>query len=1075
MDKKSLLASPSLVTLADLFKKGSDILIEGLWDSPKALISFLALESTKKNILFITSSLEENKIFEDLHFFIDSTLEFPAWETLSTEEVGPSEDIIGVRLKTLKTISRQNNPCITITTLQACLQKVLAKDDLNKRAPYLEVKKNYPFKDIPSLLENMGYKKVSAVLDKGQFSIRGCIVDIFSVADPEPVRIEFFDDEIESIRIFDTASQKSIKKIDKIELLPALEESKNQVTLLDYLGSDTLVIFDDLLKLEERYVALKEMLGANSQSKSFISLEDFLNRVLKHQKCFFSKENIDQLSDIKRLKEDNIAFSIFNQEFASYRFYHPFVKIEDLLFDEEEEGLEELIFKLPLFFKKDFSITILSSQDSDEASFKKRLEDLNLNLYDRLTYERGYLSCSFIIKDLHKAILPLSEINNRHILRRPKQRHIHHVEDTSDLLDVEIGDLVVHFNYGIGKYLGIEKKPNHLGILSEFLVIEYKERSKLFVPIAQAFLISKYVGASESLPTLHDLNSNKWKLLRTKTEGAILGYAKDLLELYAKRSHDKGISYPQDSQEFLTFENDFPYEVTDDQKLAIESIKKDMMSAKCMDRLICGDVGFGKTEVAMRAAFKACVDGKKQVAVLVPTTVLAMQHFESFKERMRNFAINIKVISRFCTAKEIKSTLKMVSEGSVDILIGTHRLVSKDVQFKNLGLIIIDEEQRFGVKVKEELKKSASQIDCLTLSATPIPRTLYMSLVGARDMSVIATPPHDRLPIKTILAKSNDEVLKLALIRELSRDGQAFIIHNRVETIFEMKDRISKLVPKAKVLVVHGQMSSEEIDTIFHAYKEGQADILISTTIIESGIDIPNANTILIDRADQFGLSELYQLRGRVGRWNKRAYCYFLVHQNKSLSDIANKRLSALVATSGFGGGMRIAMRDLEIRGAGDLLGVKQSGHVASVGFHLYCKLLKKTIKALQGKGSYTDIETKLDFPFDARLPEDFVQESPLRLELYKRIGDLNNQEDCDTLFQEIKDRFGKFPLQVEWLYYLTRLKVVAQNKNYTLLKLQKFSLYTEKKENGRIIPCTYSLTITKDPKMLIEKILNLL
>jgi transcription-repair coupling factor (superfamily II helicase) len=607
--------------------------------------------------------------------------------------------------------------------------------------------------------------------------------------------------------------------------------------------------------------------------------------------------------------------------------------------------------------------------------------------------------------------------------------------------------LVVHFNHGIGKYLGIEKRPNVAGVLSEFFTIEYADSAKLYVPINQAHLISKYIGASEEMPTMHSLGSNRWKRTRDQTQQAITGYASDLLEIYAKREMAGGFIYPKDTPDVLEFEEEFPYVETEDQLLAVSNIKEDMCSAKAMDRLVCGDVGYGKTEVAMRAAFKAVVDGKKQVAVLVPTTVLAMQHFETFSDRMRNFPINVGVLSRFNTPKQTRETLKGIEQGSIDIVVGTHRLVSEDVAFKDLGLVIIDEEQRFGVKSKEHLKKIKAGVDCLTLSATPIPRTLYMSLIGARDMSIINTPPQDRVPIKSIVTESTDQTIKNALLRELARDGQAFVIHNRVETIYEMANRIKKLLPQARIVVGHGQMSSDEIDSVFHAFKSGKADILIATSIVENGIDIPNANTILIDRADQFGLADLYQLRGRVGRWNRRAYAYIMVPNLRILSEMSRKRLFALAEASGYGGGMKIAMRDLEIRGAGDIIGYEQSGHVSSIGFHLYCKMLKRTIQTLQGKVPAFITDVKIEIPVDARLPEEYVNEVSLRMEFYQRLGEVVSWDEIDLIWEEIQDRFGPPPPPAIWLYHYARIRVYAALNGFTLIKVETKALTIEQQK----------------------------
>jgi transcription-repair coupling factor (superfamily II helicase) len=494
----------------------------------------------------------------------------------------------------------------------------------------------------------------------------------------------------------------------------------------------------------------------------------------------------------------------------------------------------------------------------------------------------------------------------------------------------------------------------------------------------------------------------------------------------------------------LQFERDFPYTETQDQILAIDAIKEDMTSEKAMDRLICGDVGYGKTEVAMRAAFKAVADGQRQVAVLVPTTVLAVQHFENFSQRMNGFPIRLGVVSRFHTAKEVRETLEKAKTGAIDILIGTHRLLSEDVHFKNLGLIIIDEEQRFGVKAKEHLKKFKTNSDCLTLSATPIPRTLYMSLVHARDMSVINTPPQDRLPIKTIIAETDFEVIQNALLREFARGGQAYYIHNRVESIYTRAEQIHKLVPNAKIGIVHGQMDPDAVDEVFHKFRQGELDLLFATTIIENGIDISNANTILIDRADTYGLADLYQLRGRVGRWNRAAYAYFLIPKNARLPEPARKRLSALVEAGGYGGGMKIAMRDLEIRGAGDILGIQQSGQVSAVGFHLYCKMLKRAIDALKKQVPISFNETKMEFNFDARLPEDYINAVSLRMEIYHRLGDAATHKELDDLLAELTDRFGTPPPPVIWLYHLSRIRTFAAANHFSLLKFSNLSFLAE-------------------------------
>lgn len=711
---------------------------------------------------------------------------------------------------------------------------------------------------------------------------------------------------------------------------------------------------------------------------------------------------------------------------------------------------------------------------SEEKMIRGKIAELQIETPKKTSFKAGYLASGFVLEDLQYACIPTAELTQRRKIRRQKWRNNYH-SSPSEYLQLFPGDIVVHFHHGIGKFLGIEKLPNHEGRDTEFLQIEYADHGKLYVPLSQSHLVSRYIGSKEDSLTFSSLGSNKWQKTCAKTQTSIVGYAKQLLEKAAERSMVQSFVYPEDSLEVQMFEEEFPFTETEDQLSAIEDFKKDMRSSKPMDRLICGDVGYGKTEVAMRAAFKAVVDGKKQVAVLVPTTVLALQHYETFMARMSNFPIRIAALSRFCTQKESKEILKKVKEGEIDILIGTHRIISKDVHFLDLGLLIIDEEQRFGVRAKEHLKALKSGVNCITLSATPIPRTLYMSMIGIRDVSVISTPPQDRLPVRTIIAERNSETIKQALIREFSRDGQAFFIHNRVETLSKIQLEILKLLPEARIVTGHGQMDPEEIDTVFHSFKEGKADLLISTTIVENGIDISNANTILVDRADQFGMSDLYQLRGRVGRWNRPAYAYFFVNNLQTLPEIARKRLHALVEASGYGGGFKIAMRDLEIRGAGDILGEQQSGHISSVGFHLYCKLLKKAVDALKKDAPIQFIETKMEHPFDARIPETYIDDADLRMELYYRLGNASSSLDLQELEQEMLDRFGPIPREVSLLCLLARLRTLASSLGILQLKMDKFTLRIEKEQGGKTLSAHSMHPGLKDLTLFEKEVSNIL
>lgn len=1060
-----ILRSVFVKNLQTALQNGETLLIENLWNSPKAFIAALAQKATGKHVLILTgASLEESRLYHDFSLFTNCpVIDFPAWETLPTENISPSPDIVGERYQALRGILANDQPKIILTSLQACLQKLLPPSSFKQLNIALKVGESIVYQELIDRLLEMGFQRRSLAADKGEFAVRGGIIDVFPVSSPDPFRIEFWGDEIESIRIYDPIGQKSVRQVQEIEMVPAQEleliKDKSQLsTLLDYLGTNTIVVFDDLLALEDRYAALVSMCG--TPTGSFSTIEMLLDQVAQLQKLYWSETLIEELSEVKLLEMPEkyyssksplhrLSFEMFNRQLTACRWKHPFLTLEEFLSPEGQElSSLELLAGLGKFSHTDLHLYFLCGSDLEEEALQKKILDAQITLPKHTFYKNGYLSAGLVLPEEKVVLLPYTELTHRYKIRRQKQRSTYHTVP-SEVFDLAPGEVIVHFNHGIGKFLGIEKKPDHQGIVTEFMSVEYAENGKLYVPLNQSYLISKYIGASEELPRLHTLGNKRWKNTREKTEIAIREYATDLLQMYAKREMSGGFSFRPDSFDLQDFEEDFPYVETEDQLQAIAAIKQDMIENKCMDRLVCGDVGYGKTEVAMRAAFKAVADGGKQVAILVPTTVLAMQHYESFCERMGNFPVNIGVLSRFRTPKQSRETLKALAEGKIDIIIGTHRIISQDVIFKDLGLVIIDEEQRFGVKAKEHLKQVKLGVDCLTLSATPIPRTLYLSLIGARDMSVISTPPQDRLPITTTITESSDHIYKTALLRELARDGQAYIIHNRVETIFELAAKIRALLPQARIVVCHGQMGSDEIDHVFHLFKSGQADILVATTIVENGIDIPNANTILIDRADQFGLADLYQLRGRVGRWNRRAYAYFLIKNQRALPELTRKRLNALAESSGYGGGMKLAMRDLEIRGAGNILGTEQSGQVAAIGFHLYCKLLKRTIQALQGKIASVGIDSRIELHFDARLPEEYIQEMNLRIDIYRRLGEASSNEEVESIFAEVKDRFGPLPESAVWLYHLTRIKIFASQHGYTLIKRDKLTIVAEK-ESGK-------------------------
>lgn len=1034
----------------------NSLLFEGLWDAPKAVILYEALKSLDRPIIMIAEGDRKDKLFEDLLYFAkDRVIDLPAWEVMIGEEIKPSPDIIGERLAALKNLSKQKKPVILLTSLASLLQKVATKETLKQSFEKLKVGQEVAFEDVVDRIKHLGYLKTKLIEDKGQFAVRGGIIDIYPVSSSTPYRMEFFGDTIEDIRSFDPMSQKSHEKVDHVSIGHADEyalvhQSEKLVSLVDYLEG-AVVAFDNLTTIEDRYIGLKQIMEQNSSY--FMDFIELLKS--DDKKILFSDEPVEKLSEQVIKKDDSITFEFCNEKISTNRLASPFLPL-DTYYESEDiaEGITNHELTTDTYF--------LVSNDKETEQIKTKVAKLP----SKASFLKGYLSSGFALPRSNMAVVPYTEFTHRYKVRRKKWRTSYHTP-VNEFHAISTGDLVVHFHNGIGKYLGIEKKKNHLGQMTEFLIIEYSGQSKLYVPASQSHLVSRYIGSKEEVPELHKLGSSNWQRQKVKAQQAIIGYAKDLIELQAKREIEGGFVYADDSDDMTLFEEAFEYVETADQMAAIHDIKSDMLSEKPLDRLVCGDVGYGKTEVAMRAAFKAVVDGSKQVAVLVPTTVLAVQHYESFKNRMELFGVNVGVASRFQTTKEVKQTLEKVALGKIDILVGTHRILSQDVLFKDLGLIIIDEEQRFGVRSKEKLKKLKANVDCLTLTATPIPRTLYFSLIGAKPMSVISSPPHDRLPIKTIIAEKDNQMIKNALLREISRGGQAYFIHNRVESIHGVAKELQELVPTAKIGVAHGQMTPTIIDDVFHEFKQGKLDILVATTIIENGIDIPNANTILIDRADHFGISDLYQMRGRVGRWNKAAYAYFLVPPNKVLPEHTRKRLNALVEASGFGGGIKLAMRDLEIRGAGDILGVQQSGHIASIGFHLYCKLLKRAVDAMKKKHKTSFIETRMEFTYDAKFSDSYISDPTLRLETYHRLGDVTTMEGVDEIFDELQDRFGKPPESAIWLKHLSRIRVYCTMHNVTTVKFQGQTVHVERPKGKGTESKSFMIAKFDDPMIL--------
>jgi len=1055
----------SIQLIEKVLKEEQSLLFEGLWDAPKAVLALIASKKMQKNVLIICGEERETALLDDLVFFSNKPVfSFPAWESLPGEKISLSPDVMGKRFEILDQFMQQPSPHVTVTSLQGVLQKVCLPHVLKEKTVHIKQGSSLSFERFPKWLMDLGYRRKSMVIDKGEFAIRGGLIDIFPISSLDPCRLDFFGDTIEEIRIYDPASQKSIAKKREIIIYPAqelstIEQAGGFCTLFDYLGDGTIIFFDDLLAIEDRYIALKDLL--KESSSLFLSFSDFFQKINTLQRVYYTYHSLKNFCQREVLPMQPVSFNLFDQPIITKQIEHPFISIGDFFWKgvTKEQRLERLFQK-----EMNRSITFVVASEAEKTFLQERIEHISPSLHKKHSFKKGYLSSGFVLKDDSIALCPYSELMQKYKVSRQKWRNTHHIS-SSEFYELEKGDMVVHLHNGIGKFCGIEQQTNHLGSKEEFLILEYANLSRLYVPLSQSHLVSRYIGIKGEVPKLHVLGTKKWQKTKAHAQRAIMGYARDILKMQAQREAQGGYAYPKDTREMRLFEEDFSFVETEDQLRAIQEIKMDMESPKAMDRLICGDVGYGKTEVAMRAAFKAVRDGGKQVALLVPTTVLAMQHCETFKERMSNFPIEVGVISRFVKLKEMKTTLERVVKGEIDILIGTHRLISKDVQFKNLGLIIIDEEHRFGVRVKEQLKKMKIGVDCLTLSATPIPRTLYFSLVGVRNMSVINTPPQDRLLIKTIIAEKDEQLIKQALLRELARGGQVYFIHNRVETIDRVAKEVGALLPKARISIGHGQMPSDVIDTIFHQFKRGEIDVLVATTIVENGVDIPNANTILINHAHTFGMADLYQLRGRVGRWNRTAYAYFLIPKQRELLELSQKRLQALVETSGFGGGMKLAMKDLEMRGAGDLLGVQQSGNVSAVGFHFYCKLLKDAIDIENAKKPSTFLDIRLDFSYDANLPLSYISDTSLRMEIYHRLGDIRSEDGIDVLKKELIDRFGPFPKQVQWLMALSRIRIFAAMHQFVVLKFDKLFLYAKQQIGKRKVEKKILLPLIEDPE----------
>lgn len=1016
----ALAKEPTLIKINECFNQDfKQNYIYGLAGSQKHIVIANAYRQNPKTTIIITNNQDDiEEWYSDLTSLLpDITIwELPALDVMSVSATAKSLELKARRMKVLGLLTRKE-PAIILVTASAAMQKDMSRQDFENASIQLELNKEYEHEKILGQLVTLGYEHVDKVEQLGQFSARGGIIDIFPINSDVPLRIEFFDTEIESIREFDIDSQRSLKSIAKCEILPLMQMDNTGTPsiFLSYLTKDCNVILDEPLHLKDE---INGNIKENPEVKEFVYDWNYILTAAKKHNVMYVSLMMQRIPDTE--PENLISVAVKSTA--------PFQKQMHLLGEEIKNWLEqenEILICLGDQSKIKYLQDVLEQQKI-AVSHTKNPTELSR---DRVTFVIGSLLNGFEFPQSRLVVITEKDILGRQKKKlRQRQSGKNKNDKIAHFRDINIGDYVVHVNHGIGKYLGVETLT--IGnVHRDYLHIKYSGTDKLFVPTDQVHLIQKYIGSEGDVPRLSKMNGTAWKKAKAKAKASVENIAKDLINLYAERQNGQGFAFAPDTPWQKEFEDAFPYEETADQLKAIAEIKADMEKAQPMDRLLCGDVGFGKTEVAIRAAFKA-VMSNKQVAVLVPTTVLVQQHYQTFSNRFSEFGPKIGIICRFNSPKEQKKILADLAMGQIDILIGTHAILNdKKVKFKDLGLLIVDEEQRFGVKQKEKIKRISKNIDVLSLSATPIPRTLHMSLVGARDMSVIETPPQERFPVQTYVIENNDMIIKDAIKREVRRGGQVYFIYNRVESIDNMYLHLLSMLPDVKIGIAHGQMSEEELERAMLNFYEGKYDILLATSIIENGLDVSNANTIIIYDADYFGLSQLYQMRGRVGRSKQMAFAYFIYQKDKILSETAEKRLQAIKEFAQLGSGFKIAMRDLEIRGAGDLLGSQQHGHISSVGFEMYCRLLEEAVETLQtGKPPKEIIEPMIELKEDAYLDGEYINDATNKIEVYQRIAAIRTEEHANQLEEELIDRFGALTEPVTKLMKVARLKNYARN-----------------------------------------------
>ncbi|HFV3178560.1 TPA: transcription-repair coupling factor [Streptococcus pneumoniae] len=1079
-----------MVTLLDLFSENDQIkkwhqnltdkkrqLILGLSTSTKALAIASSLEKEDRIVLLMSTYGEAEGLVSDLISILGEELVYPFLvdDAPMVEFLMSSQEKIISRVEALRFLTDSSKKGILVCNIAASRLILPSPNAFKDSIVKISVGEEYDQHAFIHQLKENGYRKVTQVQTQGEFSLRGDILDIFEISQLEPCRIEFFGDEIDGIRSFEVETQLSKENKTELTIFPAsdmllrekdyqrgqsalekqisktlspilksyLEEILSSFhqkqshadsrkflslcydktwTVFDYIEKDTPIFFDDYQKLMNQYEVFER------------ELAQYFTEELQNSKAFSDMQYFSDIEQIYKKQSPVTFFSNLQKGLGNLKFdkIYQFNQYPMQEFFNQFSFLKEEIER---YKKMDYTIILQSSNSMGSKTLEDMLEEYQIKLDSRdktnickesVNLIEGNLRHGFHFVDEKILLITEHEIFQKKLKRRFRRQHVSNAERLKDYNELEKGDYVVHHIHGIGQYLGIETIEIK-GIHRDYVSVQYQNGDQISIPVEQIHLLSKYISSDGKAPKLNKLNDGHFKKAKQKVKNQVEDIADDLIKLYSERSQLKGFAFSADDDDQDAFDDAFPYVETDDQLRSIEEIKRDMQASQPMDRLLVGDVGFGKTEVAMRAAFKA-VNDHKQVVILVPTTVLAQQHYTNFKERFQNFAVNIDVLSRFRSKKEQTATLEKLKNGQVDILIGTHRVLSKDVVFADLGLMIIDEEQRFGVKHKETLKELKKQVDVLTLTATPIPRTLHMSMLGIRDLSVIETPPTNRYPVQTYVLEKNDSVIRDAVLREMERGGQVYYLYNKVDTIVQKVSELQELIPEALIGYVHGRMSEVQLENTLLDFIEGQYDILVTTTIIETGVDIPNANTLFIENADHMGLSTLYQLRGRVGRSNRIAYAYLMYRPEKSISEVSEKRLEAIKGFTELGFGFKIAMRDLSIRGAGNLLGKSQSGFIDSVGFELYSQLLEEAIAKRNGNANAnantrTKGNAELILQIDAYLPDTYISDQRHKIEIYKKIRQIDNRVNYEELQEELIDRFGEYPDVVAYLLEIGLVK----------------------------------------------------